>query len=588
MVVINDNISQDLLAQRAFLKKLENENFDFGLTVAAAFVRGMRDVGYKDSGRALDELIDNSIQGEATKVLVTFGFSKGSDAKPTSIAVVDNGHGMDPKMVRLSAIWGGTHRENDRHGFGRYGYGLPSACVSQGQRFTVYSKTQGSVIHSVTLDLDDISDGRLTKNNRIVVPEATPTTLPAWLAQEIVERFGAGGFEHGTVVLIEKLDKLKPKTKAALSTHLLQGIGVTYRNFLRGTTMWVGDKKVDPIDPLFITPGYRFYEIDGDPDKAEPLEPLSFPVTEPETRREQGNIRVRFSSMPPTFGRKDKSRDAQGQNRNARFKVLDEHNGLIVMREGRQIDVITRGGWLTVNNDDRYWGVEVDIPATLDEEMSITTSKQRAILSDRIWDLLEQHGVKASIASLRKRYDEEKKTASTAQETDSAGERHSEQAMAASEKFEPQRAPETPERRRRSQEGFEREVERRTAASGVPAEQVKALLEKETAERPYRVKTESLPGAPFFRMDQIGGQQVLYINTAHRFYGDVYAGPDSSPRMRSSLDIVLFAIGAGELNADGDLLTFYETERGRWSSRLHTALSQFANIDAPTEDRAED
>ena len=36
-------------------------------------------------------------------------------------------HGMHPKMIRLSTIWGGTHRENDRNGFGRYEEALAAA-----------------------------------------------------------------------------------------------------------------------------------------------------------------------------------------------------------------------------------------------------------------------------------------------------------------------------------------------------------------------------------------------------------------------------------------------------------------------------
>jgi hypothetical protein len=433
--------------------------------------------------------------------------------------------------------------------------------------------------------LDDITDGKLTDGSgRIVVPEAQLATLPTWLAEDVEARFGEGGFTHGTVVLIEKLDQITWKTKSALERNLLQGIGTTYRNFLRGTTIWVGKTKVEPIDPLFITPGYRFYDLDGD--RAEALEPSSIDVRDPETRKPQGTIKVRYSSMSPTFARVDKTVE-RGKN-NPRFNVLAEHNGIIVMREGRQIDVVPRGGWLNVNNDDRYWGVEIDVPATLDEEMAITTSKQRVILSERIWDLLDQHGVKANVIALRKRYDEEKAKLRTIREQQEAEQRASEQAMAASEKFEDERTPDTPERRRKNQESFDREVERRSNESGVPRDQVKEQLERETEERPYRVQTESLVGAPFFRMDQIGGQKVLYLNTAHRFYKDVYAGPDSSPRMRAGLEVVLFAIGSGELNAEGDLLTFYETERGRWSSRLNIALTQLANIDSPSEDRDDD
>ena len=161
------NISDDLVAQRAYSQRQADEGFDFGLTVADAFVRGIRDIGYRDTGRALDEELDNALQAEATKILVTFGFEgTDSSAKPTAVAVVDNGHGMDPEMIRLAAIWGGTHRENDRHGLGRYGYGLPSSCVSQGQRFTIYSIVDGGALHAVTLDLEEISAGKYAGEER--------------------------------------------------------------------------------------------------------------------------------------------------------------------------------------------------------------------------------------------------------------------------------------------------------------------------------------------------------------------------------------------------------------------------------------
>src|SRR5207248_11490603 len=121
-----------------------------------------------------------------------------------------------------------------------------------------------------------------------------------------------------------------------------------------------------------------------------------------------------------------------------------------------------------------------------------------------------------------------------------------------------------------------------------PRDEVERQLEVETTERPYRLQTESMVGAPFFRVDQVGPQKVLYLNTAHRFYKDVYAGPDSSPRLRAGLEVVLFAIGACEIGAEGDRQTFYETERGAWSTRLNMALAQLEKIDPASEERAAD
>jgi len=130
--------------QKAYIQQLKKANFKFGLTVGTAFVRGIRDIGYKNTGTALDELIDNAYQAGASNAHIVFGFESGkSDKKPSEIAVIDNGDGMIPEMIRASVLWGGTDRHNDRTGLGRYGYGLPSSCVSQGRRYEVYSIVKG-------------------------------------------------------------------------------------------------------------------------------------------------------------------------------------------------------------------------------------------------------------------------------------------------------------------------------------------------------------------------------------------------------------------------------------------------------------
>src|SRR5688572_4757243 len=130
--------------QKAYVSKLAKSNFKYGLTVGTAFVRGIRDIGYKHSGTALDELVDNAYEAGASHVHVVLN-DDGSGRKNnvTQIAVIDDGNGMIPEMIRVAMLWGGTDRENSRSGIGRFGYGLPSSCVSQGQRFEVYSVPEG-------------------------------------------------------------------------------------------------------------------------------------------------------------------------------------------------------------------------------------------------------------------------------------------------------------------------------------------------------------------------------------------------------------------------------------------------------------
>lgn len=133
----------------------------------------------------------------------------------------------------MAVMWGGTHRENDRRGLGRYGYGLPSSSVSLGRRFTVMSHIADGSFRSVTLDLDEITAGDYTDaSGDIVVPEPVPAEPPAFVRRHISEAY-PDGFRSGTIILIEKLDRLEWATAQGLRDNLCRQFGVTYHK-LRG------------------------------------------------------------------------------------------------------------------------------------------------------------------------------------------------------------------------------------------------------------------------------------------------------------------------------------------------------------------
>jgi hypothetical protein len=573
-------VSADLKKQREYADRMSQGGFDFSLVVGDAFVRGIRDIGYKHTGTALDELIDNAIQAEAEKVHVVFGFEGDSEKKPDRLAVIDDGHGMDDLMIRLAVLWGGTHRENDRTGFGRYGYGLPSASVSQGKRFTVYSKPVDGKWHRVTVDLDDIKNGKYTnREGRIVVPAASPATLPDWLENHLGEHFGGDALDHGTIVEIEKVDRLTWKTASSLERSLLEHFGITYRNFLREIEILVNGKRVEPCDPLFLTPGFRFYDIDSD--RAVALPPLAIEVKDGAGVVHM--VKARFAHMPPTFQLKDKTSPKSGKgNLNPRFAVMKDHNGIIVLRNGRQIDVLTSGcPWTTFVNYDRNWDVEIDFPAGLDEEFSITTSKQQIRLSERMWDIFKEAGVYAAIEEMRRILGRQRADVNAAKDEDPTKKRASEQAMEDAIKYKTRKPGADPVQRvKESEAEFKREVERRARDSGVDPETVEAEFRAEVQGAPYKLRTEEMPGAPFFRMVQMGGQKVLYFNKAHRFYTDVYAGNNSNPSVRAALEVLLFVIGDSELDSSGERHLFYQTERAEWSTRLNVALDLLSEIEA--------
>lgn len=563
-------IHPGLNAQRKYTSQLALQGQDFALVAAEAFVRGIRDIGYKSTATALDELIDNSIQAGATRVDVAFEYARQSSSKPTGIAVIDNGHGMDPEMIRASVMWGGTHRENDRSGFGRYGYGLPSACVSQGTRFTVFSLTEAGDVHSVELDVEKLGAGKYrTDDGQVQVPPADASKLPSWVSSYVSERDFESVFSSGTAVVIDNLDRLSWVTTSHLERNLLQHFGYTYRNHLGTVEIRVNGKSVEPIDPLFVTEGFRFYDVDED--RAQSLDPVRFTVKDKSSRKPLGDVHVRFSWLPPTFAAVDKSKRATRGNANGRFGVMLDHHGIIFLRASRQIDVVTKNPWTTFQNNDRYWNVEVNFPPALDEEFSITTSKQQIVVSDRMWDLLKDAGVLRAIEQMRRNWDSENTTTRTERQ---AKRRDSEEVMEESSKFsDPIPIVETAEREAQAQRNLENEANRRARENEQPIEEALSELEAEIDGQPYKVQEENVPGGAFYRPEQLGGQFILWINTSHRFFTDIYAGTDSTSDMRNALDLLLFTLGEAELNAVEDKHRFYRTERQmRWTHKLTTLL----------------
>ncbi len=581
-------IKNQLIQQQEYSESLAEKGFDYGFAVGTAFVESMRNTHYKHTGTALDELVDNSIEAGATRIAIALGYSGKSDAKPDALAVIDDGHGMPSKMLRPAAAWGGTHRhhQDNRTGFGRFGFGLPSASVNQARRFTIYSIVDGGEWYGVTIDLDEIADGKHTDaSGKVHVPEENKMAPPKWVMDHIAKNVRSQPFTHGTVVLWEKMDRVKWSTTNGMRTNLLQHFGVMYRNYLNQVDIKFDGTKVDSLDPLFITPGGRYFDLDED--RAQALEETKIDVRSKQTG-EKVTINVRYALFPLTFFSVDKSKKAEGRNQNPRFKVSNDFRGINICRMGRQIDVVEQTPWAGLEkfrNDDRYWGIEIDFPAALDEEFTIANSKQGVVMTDRIWDLLKEAGVESALKLLRKGVSNAQKAKAAEKETPEES-RPSERSMAESTGYKRQKAEGDPvEREKKARENFEQFVKGKTRESGRPEEEVRTEAEADAAKHPYKVEFADHPGAPFYQVTQRGGMKVLEINRSHRFFSDVYAASGADKLMRASLEVLLFSIGESELDALGnqDKTSFYLVEKNAWSERLAVALESLSNFGSDSD-----
>lgn len=573
-------MSDPIKKQKDYVKKQSDDDIAVNIIIADAFVRGIRDLGYKDNGKALAELIDNSWEAGASRADIIFGYENAKTKNnPTQIAIWDDGHGMIPDMLKHAVRWGGTDREGSTEGLGRYGFGLPASCVSIGKRFSVYSKIAGKPIYMVCIDLEDI---RQTVSYKI--PEPQKADIPTFVKEYLGDR----EWESGTVVVIEEVDRLKYKEATKFSNELLlPHLGVTYHRIRRGFDIYVDGNFVQPTDPLFLTEGYKDYDTNGLIAKS--FDPLKIEVKNQKTREVIGKITVRFSYMPPNFHFNDikvgyKSRTLKA-NYNSRYAVMDRYNGLIVSRKGRVIDVITQLKKTRFINNDKFIGVELDFDPSLDSEFGITTAKQQISISNRIWPILEKEGLYSTIKNLRNEY--RKLNAEWREKSESIRNKlpTSVEIMCATTGL-LERIPEKIKKRQK-EEGVENLKERVASQSKKTGKTHKEILEEIESQRQgklFEVEHVSNPNGPFFSFKIEGGTKILTINTEHRFHSDLYMGPESSPRLRTALELLLFSIGDSMEGASSEARRIYNAEISEWSRKLETALDYLSEVQNPVND----
>ncbi len=573
-VQVAPDMVDDLKRQAEYINHQKNKkNAGAGLVFAEAFLRGMRDLGYKGPETALDELVDNSIQANATIVDIALAYDGKSKTKPEQIAVIDNGHGMLPEMIYFAVKWGGTHRENDRNGFGRYGYGLPSAAVSVAKRYTVYSKIAGGEWYAVTVDIEELA-GKAENGERVDMPDPVEKEPPTFVMTR-KNPIDVQKLKSGTVVVLENLDRMNElpgwKTSSSISAKLLKHLGVIYRHIIPSARIFVNDEEVQIVDPLFLMEAGRFY--DENTIMAQAVETKDFETETPSG--EKGMVRIRASWLPANFQAVDPNVHPTKAKQNSRFGITKEYNGLLICRARRQIDCLKSIPWATYQVYHRNVKIEIDFDPQLDEFFGIATSKQQIVIRDDMWSRLEAAGVARLTSELHGKFKASLDTLKAKikkLETDEQRKRLSEEAMEASEKYKSQITKPSPEKIEKAEEKLKDKATQESERTSKPLEKVLEEIKEQTKSQPYKVDFEAIPEGPFYRPERIGVQKRLVINTQHLFFTHLY--DVSTPEIQSALEVLLFVLADGELDVEGEFESFYKSARKNWSDRLANALLQ--------------
>ena len=584
-------LAPGLVRQRTFLesqKDADANNTSFFVTEKV--MESMRDSGYRDIRKALNDLIDNSEQAGAKKIAIATTAErppeKHAREKITNIAVIDDGHGMFPEMMPIAVKWGGTDRYNERDGLGRFGFGLPTASISVSRVYEVYSKVVGGDWYKIVVDLNEIADRAMKSGGSTSVSyTAIKGQPPAFVKDYIKKNWKKEDLEQGTVVWLKNPDRIdRFATPQSFQSKILQNIGLTYRHYMPDITFLVNETRVEMVDPLFLNPTCKGYDV-GNGHIAEGLDDLVIKVKNNLINGNtiEGDIRLRFSIMHPKF-----QRDKDNNLIKARWSIMKENQGyFVVCRAGRQIDVVRESSYpkdednSSIVTYDANWVIELDFDPILDELFGITTNKQQADLDQYLWEIFKQNNLPATIKELRKRLDALRTKSKVKEEESKQEKRDSEQIMSEAEKFDKQDVP--PEKKEQADEKLLEDAKEKAKEENKDFDEVKETLESEAANNKFKIEFSELPGAPFYDVKLWGQQIKIVINASHRFYLDIYS--QQGTRGKTAIELLLFVLGKCEIESNGDKELFYQSERFDWSRKLDTRLKLLDKKD-PISDKA--
>lgn len=350
-------------------------------------VKSLRDSGYKNTAFAIAELIDNSLQHGSSKVdLICLERDMFLGARNVSrihqIAVLDNGCGMDSETLRMALQFGnGTNlEEGTQTSIGKFGMGLPSSSISQGLKVEVWT-WQNGVENSIFsyLDVNEIINGNLFE-----VPEPIKKAVDIKWAQ------ASGEYNtSGTLIVWSDLDRCLWKTGKTIIDHSEFIVGRMYRKFINS-----GKSKINAIvvkennykkpeikksflanDPLYLMSNTSVSSILKDLDLNDPMF-VKYGGDDGYQKSYQINYKNKIHIVNVRYSiATEETRKTGGGKLHG--KHASENVGLSVIRAGRELD-LDKNWTIGYDPRERWWGVEIDFPPSLDEVFGVTNNKQYA------------------------------------------------------------------------------------------------------------------------------------------------------------------------------------------------------------------
>jgi hypothetical protein len=231
---------------------------EISLQIIGLFSEGL----YSSPNKAIEELVSNSFDADATRVHVAVSPDRAAD--DASIVVIDNGVGMDDLGLKIHWIVGDSVKARNRttasgrRTIGKFGIGKLAAYVL-GDRLTHISKSGGKYYATTmdfrripqTADVDLVGkDSTKPQSVKLELRELTAAeaknALAPWLSDSTgrkdLKLFGTGAASSWTVAIISDL---KPMA-VDLSTKMLRWVLSTAMPLRDDFALYLNDQPVAP------------------------------------------------------------------------------------------------------------------------------------------------------------------------------------------------------------------------------------------------------------------------------------------------------------------------------------------------------
>jgi len=329
-----------------------------------SLIESMRAVGYSAEA-AIADIIDNSLSAEAMSIHVKYDASE----RPF-VAILDDGHGMDPDELTDAMRHGSGNPADHRDAtdLGRFGLGLKTASLSQCRKLTVVSKKSG-VVSARRWDLDVVQD----MGKWVVVVPAKPELADLPLYGKLEAQ------NSGTLVLWQDLDRLTAGAKdaqremTAKMAPLYEHLALVFHRFTQeedshpAVSIAVNGLPLPPRDP-FLGGNQHRQELEGQ--------------TIPHAR---GKVSVFPFVLPPVSKLSTDEVEIAGGREGLRGT-----QGFYVYRARR---LVIWGTWFGLVPKEEFFKltrVRVDIPNTFDDLWSLDIKKSAAHPPDPIRSRLKE------------------------------------------------------------------------------------------------------------------------------------------------------------------------------------------------------